>query len=246
MREGAEVAVLAGAGVLAVGLAELALVSTGVVELLDLVVGLVAVAVDSGAGDVVIMLEVGPPPVLVVVEVQAHLSLMRVYVATISTFPGAGLGLEGIDVEAEVIAKREVEVVLVVQPVALEVVVAVVVVGTLLGLVDERVEVLLVDIMKVGALERRPAVGVAIAPAVDVRQVEKGMVEVGIAPAVLAGVEVVAELLVMLLVERAFGGLIALQKLFDSAAVPEPVQLVLAARVPLVRLLALLLHSDKL
>lgn len=42
------------------------------------------------------------------------------------------------------------------------------------------------------------------------RQVEKGMIEIGIAPPVLIGVEVMAELLVMFLCERALGGLIAL------------------------------------
>lgn len=55
------------------------------------------------------------------------------------------------------------------------------------------------------------------------RQVEKGMIEIGIAASVLVGMEVVTELLIMLLVEGTFGRLIALQKLFDSAAVPEPV-----------------------
>lgn len=55
------------------------------------------------------------------------------------------------------------------------------------------------------------------------RQVEKGMIEIGVAASVLVGMEMMTELLIMLLVEGAFGGLIALQKLFDSAAVPEPV-----------------------
>lgn len=49
------------------------------------------------------------------------------------------------------------------------------------------------------------------------------MIEIGIAAFVLVGVEVMTELLIMLLVESTFSGLIALQKLFDSAAVPKPV-----------------------
>lgn len=135
--------------------------------------------------------------------------------------------------------------VLMMQPIALEVVVAIVVIGAFLGLIDEWVEVLLVDIMKVGALKGGLAVGIAVAPAVDVRQVEKGVIEIGIAAPVLAGVVVMTELLIMRLVERAFGGLIALQKLFDSTAVPDSLCLLLVGRVTPVRLLALLLHFGK-
>lgn len=223
MREGTEISVLAGVGILAEGLAKLAFVATGVVQLLDLVVGLVAVAVDSSAGDMVIMLEIGTPSILVVVVVEAHLPLVGICIGLAFTFSGAWLGFEGIDIEAEVISKREVELVLVMQAITLEVVMAVVVIRAFLGLIDQRVEVLLVEIMKVGALEGCPGVGIAVAPAVDMRQVEKGMIEIGVAASVLVGMEMMTELLIMLLVEGAFGGLIALQKLFDSTAVPEPV-----------------------
>jgi hypothetical protein len=77
VRERTEVAVLAGVGVAAVGLAELALVPARVVQLLDLVVRFAAVAVLLAAGDVRVGLEVTTPLVLIVVVVQANLPLMR-------------------------------------------------------------------------------------------------------------------------------------------------------------------------
>lgn len=112
MREGTKIAILAGVGIFSVGLTELALVSTGMVELFDLIMRLVAVAVESRTGDMVIMLEIGTSSILIVMVVQAHLSLMRVYVTSMVTFSEAGLGFEGIDIEAEVISKGEVKLIL--------------------------------------------------------------------------------------------------------------------------------------
>ena len=60
----------------------------------DLVVGLVAVAVDSSAGDMVIMLEIGTPSILIVVVVQAHLPLMGIWVGQALPFLGQGLVLK--------------------------------------------------------------------------------------------------------------------------------------------------------
>lgn len=76
--EGAEVAVVAESHVFGVGLAVLAPVAAGVVELLDLVVGAVAgeVAVGLLAQHVAVLVGVGAPPVLVVVVVEAHLALV--------------------------------------------------------------------------------------------------------------------------------------------------------------------------
>lgn len=94
MREGAEVAVLAGVGIFAEGLAKLAFVSTGMVQLLDLVVRLIAVAVDSGAGDMVILLEIGAPSILVVMVVETHLPLVNVCVSASLPFLGHCLVLK--------------------------------------------------------------------------------------------------------------------------------------------------------
>lgn len=76
--EGAEVAVVAGVGVLVVELAELGLVAGRVVQLLDLVVGPFAAAVALLARNVTVVVEVRPSPVLLVVVVQAHLPLVLV------------------------------------------------------------------------------------------------------------------------------------------------------------------------
>jgi hypothetical protein len=86
--EGAEVAVVADSHVLGVGLAVLAPVAAGVVELLDLVVGAVAgeVAVGLLAQHVAVLVGVAAPPVLVVVEVEAHLALVLLCVAQILPF----------------------------------------------------------------------------------------------------------------------------------------------------------------
>lgn len=67
------------------------------------------------------------------------------------TFPWAGFGLEGIDIESKVISKYEVKFILMMQSVTLEVVVAIVVIGAFLCLINEGMEVLFVDIMKIGA-----------------------------------------------------------------------------------------------
>lgn len=92
--EGAEIAVLAGVDVAPVGLAELALVATGVVELLDLVVGLGAEAALLVAGDVGVGIEVGPALVLVVVVVEADLALVGLWVGRRVPLRGQGLVLK--------------------------------------------------------------------------------------------------------------------------------------------------------
>ena len=80
MCEGAEVAVFAECGVVGVGLAVLALVATGVVQLFDLVVGLLAGAVATGAWHMGVLVEVGAAAVLFVVVVEAHLALVLLWV----------------------------------------------------------------------------------------------------------------------------------------------------------------------
>ena len=75
--EATEVPVVADSGVFGVGLAVLALVATGVVQLFDLVVALFTLAVVRlVARYVTVLVEVGSSPVLLVVVVQAHLALM--------------------------------------------------------------------------------------------------------------------------------------------------------------------------
>ena len=56
--------------------------------------GLIAVAVDSRAGDMVILLEIGPPSILVVMVVQAHLPLVGVCVMPSLPFLGHCLVLK--------------------------------------------------------------------------------------------------------------------------------------------------------
>lgn len=80
MREGAEISILTGVWIFTVCLTKLALVSTRMIKLFYLVMGLVAIAVEPGTGDMVIMLEIGTSSILIVMIIQAHLSLMRVYV----------------------------------------------------------------------------------------------------------------------------------------------------------------------
>ena len=79
VRERTEVPVLTDCWILAVVLAKLCLVAGGVVELLYLVVGTLAVAVGLGAGDMTVVLEVRPSPVFLVVVEEADLSVVGVY-----------------------------------------------------------------------------------------------------------------------------------------------------------------------
>jgi hypothetical protein len=76
MRERTEIPVFAGVCVPAEGLAEFAFVPTGVVQLLDFVVGFGAIAVLPRAGDVVVLLKIGPSSVLLVVVVEADLAFV--------------------------------------------------------------------------------------------------------------------------------------------------------------------------
>ena len=71
-----EIPIVAKGGVFGEGLAVLALVAAGVIQLFDLVVTLLALAVVLVAGDVRVLVEVGPPPVLLVVVEEAHLALV--------------------------------------------------------------------------------------------------------------------------------------------------------------------------
>lgn len=84
VREGAELLVLALGQVARVLLAELALVAAGVVQLLDLVVGLRA-AVPQRArlvvlAEHVLVVDVGPPPILLIVVEQTDFQVVRVCV----------------------------------------------------------------------------------------------------------------------------------------------------------------------
>lgn len=78
MCEGAEVPVVTYIRLLVVELTELGFVSGGVVQLFDLIVRLLAVAVGLGAGDVTVIVEIGSPSVFLVVVVQADFPFMLV------------------------------------------------------------------------------------------------------------------------------------------------------------------------
>ena len=71
-----EIPIVAKGGVFGEGLAVLALVATRVVQLLDLVVAFLALAVVLVTGDVRVLVEVGPPSVLLVVVVETNLALV--------------------------------------------------------------------------------------------------------------------------------------------------------------------------
>lgn len=80
--EGAKLFVIAPDVLVGVGFAELGLVAAGVVNLLDLVVGKVALLVVTaglGAELVAIAAEIGPTPVGLVVVVDAGFALVEVY-----------------------------------------------------------------------------------------------------------------------------------------------------------------------
>lgn len=68
------------------------------------------------------------------------------------------------------------------------------------------------------------------------------MAEVRVAPSINLRVKLIAKLLGMLVVERAFLGLIGLQKLLDGSAVAQPLDLLLYRMMFLVWLFDFLLH----
>jgi hypothetical protein len=74
----AEIVVLAGCGIFVEILTKFGFVASGVVQLLNLIVRSLAVAVRFEAGDVAIVVEVGPPSIFLVVKTQTSLSLMTV------------------------------------------------------------------------------------------------------------------------------------------------------------------------
>ena len=76
MRKRAEIPILAGVNIIPVRLAELALVSTGVVQLLNFVVRFLAIAILFVARDMRIGLEIRPSLVLIIMVVEAHLALV--------------------------------------------------------------------------------------------------------------------------------------------------------------------------
>ena len=82
MGEWAEIPVVAEIGLLVVELAEFGLVAGWVVELFYFVVGPFAVAVGFIARDVAVVFEIGPPPVLLIMVVQAYLALMLIWVSS--------------------------------------------------------------------------------------------------------------------------------------------------------------------
>ena len=76
----AEISVLAGGGIFVEELAEFGFVAGGVVELFYFVVGSFAVAVGLIAEDMIVVAEIGSPPVLFAVVVQAHFPLVLVWI----------------------------------------------------------------------------------------------------------------------------------------------------------------------
>jgi hypothetical protein len=74
--ERTKVSILAGSWVFAVMLAKLSFISGGVVELLDFVVRLRAVAVGLGAQDVTVVVKVGPAAVLLIVVVKTNFAIV--------------------------------------------------------------------------------------------------------------------------------------------------------------------------
>ena len=76
MRKRAEISILAGVNIIPVRLAELALVSTGMVQLLNFVVRFLAIAILFVARDMRIGLEIRPSLVLIIMVVETHLALV--------------------------------------------------------------------------------------------------------------------------------------------------------------------------
>ena len=80
MGKRAEISILAHEGVFAEGLAEFTLVATGVIQLLNFIMGFLTIAVAFGARDVIIRIKFGPPFILIVMVVKANFSFMLVYI----------------------------------------------------------------------------------------------------------------------------------------------------------------------